>query len=192
MALNAFSAPQMTTVDWIRDIIKYEMALPDDRIYIYNQKFDIPTLEGLFVVVEYAGSKIISSRNVQRMEGDQYAEVQQLYTQEHITVQLFSKNLDALRRKEEAVMALYSIYSQQKQDLGGFQIARNAPIEDLSALEASAILYRFDIPVVIFTWYEKILNAAYYDNLQVAVRVNDGQPDMTREFEQPLINPQES
>lgn len=179
-----------TTVDLIRDIVKHEMSLADDRIYIYNQKFDIPPDNNLFVVIEYRSSKIISSRNRNAQDNTgEYYEVQELSVQEQIVVQLFSRSLEALQRKEEAVMALYSIYSQQKQDAGSFKITRNAPIEDLSSLEASAILYRFDIPVTIFTWYEKKKLAAFYDSMHVKVRVNDGQPDLTSEFDQPLIQP---
>ncbi len=178
-----------TTLELVRLIVKHELELADDRIFIYNQKWDIPTDNKLFAVVGYRGSKIISSRNTQKNTDEGYVEVQDLNTQEQIVVQIFSRDMSALERKEEVVMALYSIFSQQQQGLYSFQIARNAPIEDLSALEASAILYRFDIPIIVFAWYEKIKSANYYDVFHVKVRVNDGQPDMVREFVQPLIHP---
>ncbi|RTL04657.1 hypothetical protein EKK58_10125 [Candidatus Dependentiae bacterium] len=179
-----------TSVDIIREIIKREMNLEDDRIYIYNQKFNIPNDSGLFVVVEYVNSKIISNTNIPKVDykGD-LIEYQELYTQEQITVQLFSRNIEALQRKEEAVMALYSTYAQQLQEKLSFRVFRNAPIEDLSELEASAILYRFDIPIIMFTWYEKIKAIGYYNSFRVKVRVNDGDPDLVREFEQPLTDP---
>lgn len=187
---NVQLQPLETTVDILRDIIKKEMCLEDDHIFIYNQKWNTPNDDALYVIIEYVGSKIISSRNTNSQDNaGNYREVQDLNTQEQITILLLSRGLEALQRKEEAVMALYSIYSQQKQSELSFKIARNAPIEDLSSLEASAILYRFDIPVVLFTWYEKIKSANYYNSMHVKVRVNDGQPDMIREFDQPLIQP---
>ncbi len=185
--------PLQTSVDIIRDIIKTEMKLADDRVFIYNQKWNIPTDEGLFVVIEYRGSKTLSSRNTTKQDNQgNLLEYQDVNMQEQITVQLFSRDLSALQRKEEAIMALASIYAQQQQAALSFYIARIAVIEDLSDLEASAILYRFDIPVVVMSWYEKIKGTDYYNGFRVKVRVNDGQPDMVREFDQPLTDPKES
>jgi hypothetical protein len=186
--VNVTALRVVTTLDLIRDIIATEMGLSDDRVIIYNQNFRIPAYDDLFVVIEYKGTpKVISNRNVfVPVEGDvSPTEEQNLNTQESIVVGLFSKNMEALQRKEEAVMALASIYSQQVQEANDFQIAKIAPIEDLSALEASALLYRFDIPVTVLAWYKKQKTADYYDSFDGQVRTEQ----ITHDFEQPTIDP---
>ncbi len=178
-----------TTLGLLRDIVKQEMNLKDDRINIYNQKFDIPDDDGLQVFIEYKYSKPYANRNYAKIVDGNYQEVQSLNTQEQIIVGVYSRNLDALNRKEEVVMALLSTYSQQTQEKNSFQIARIAPIQDLSFVEGAGILYRFDIAVTVLAWYEKVKTQVPYDSFDVTVRVNDGQPDLTAEFEQPLVDP---
>lgn len=170
------------TIDFLRTIIVEELDLDERRVNVYNQKFIIPNDDGLFVTIGYKGAPhIISSRNsVVNVVGIP-TEQQDLNTEEHLYISLFSRNLEALQRKEEAVMALYSIYSSQIQETNSFRIFRNAPISDLSFLEASAILYRFDIDLIIYAWYQKTKTSAFYDSYNTFIRVNDGQPDMTAE-----------
>ena len=86
---------------------------------------------------------------------------------------MFSRNLSALQRKEEAVMGLFSVYSQQVQEINSFHIARNVHIEDLSALEGSAQLNRIDISLIVFAWYGKTKTVDYYETFRTCVEVNN-------------------
>ncbi len=176
----------ITTLDLLRDIVQQEMSLKDSQIYIYGQPFEMPTGTGLFVVVEYKYSKAYSSRNLTSATVSALTEEQNLNTQEFMTVQLFSRNFEALRRKEEAVMALRSVYAQQLQEKYAFRLSVNPQILDLSSLEASAMLYRYDVPVVALTAYQKTKAIAWFDSFQTLVDANDGTPDMTAEFTEPV------
>ena len=93
-----------------------------------------------------------------------------------------------MQRKEEEVMALKSYYAQTIQEKYAFKLSVNPQILDLTSLEASAMLYRHDIPVVFLSAYQKIKTVAWFQEFQVAVDVNDGQPDMTAEFTQPTVS----
>ena len=66
------------------------------------------------------------------------------------------------------------MYSQQVQEENSFHIARIAPIQDVSYLEGSAMLYRFDISVVLQAWYENLTTFDYYNKFNAVVWAKDG------------------
>lgn len=167
-------------IDCIRDILVHEFSdMDEERINIYNEKFKIPPKDGAFITIEYKGSpKIISSRNY--MEGTD--EVQELNTSESFVVGIFSKNLEALQQKEKVVMALNSIFSVQTQEKYSFKIYREMKIEDLSFLEASAMLRRFDITFTVNAWYKETKAAEYFETFSTKVQVDP--TDFVEEFDQ--------
>lgn len=180
-------------LDILRDIILKEMSLPDDRVNIYNSRYELPEDDNIFVVLEPFTSQVISNRSWTESGKVKKEEVlyenQELNTHETVKVGIFSRSLDALNRKEEVVMALYSNYSQQQQEENTFKIGRNMPIENLSDLEGSALLYRFEITVSVLAWYNKRKQIPFYDTLNVSVKINDGQPTLKKDFVQPLKQP---
>jgi hypothetical protein len=181
---------ELTVFDALREILIHELEVDETRVNIYNQKIDTELLkeEGLFIYLEsIPPTKVISSRNTEKWNASisEYQSVQDITVQDKITIGIFSRNLDALTRKEEVVMALYSTYAQQVQEVSSFKIFRIAPIENISDLEGAARLYRFDIPVTLITWHQKIKKVDFYDQFRTRVRVNDGSPDIVKEFDQP-------
>lgn len=177
-----------TTFEVIRQILIHEMEIADDRVNIFNQRFKIPTDEHLFIVIDCLPSKIISSRSkyvTDLVTGD-YSEVQDINQHDPINIGIFSKNLEALQRKEEVLFALSSHYAQQMQEAYSFKIFRNAPIEDLSQLEGAALLYRYDIPIVLHTWTKRTTKVDFFNIFKGEVKVNDGLPLITEDFDQPL------
>ena len=172
-----------TAIDYLRDVIASELALADDRVNIYNQDFKIPNDKFLFIGVEYKYSKVFGSKSEAYTFGTvAFSEHQGLNTQEHYAIILFSRGDEALSRKEEAVMALGSIYARQQGDRYGFKIARIAPIQDLSALEGAAILYRYEISVVMLCRYEKVKTVDWYGTFSGQVTVENGE-DTTTDIE---------
>jgi hypothetical protein len=156
------NTPQ-TSLDLLRDIVMTEMDLADDRVFIYNPKFRLPTFDDLFVVIEFKNSQVMSSRTITTGTGINYRQIQDVTSRESIAIDIFSRNTSALYRKEEVIMALTSIYAQQIQEIYGFKLFRIAPIENLSDVEGGARLYRFEIPVVLHAWYTKEKPVDFYD-----------------------------
>lgn len=175
----------VTSLDLLRDIIQQEMTLQDPQIWMYGQQLIIPTGPGLYVNIEFKYSRVYSSRNLTPVDDGEISQEQNVNTQEFLTVQLFSRDWTAFQRKEEAAMALKSVYAQQIQEKYAFKLSVNPQILDLSSVEASAMLYRYDVPVTVLTAYKKTKAVAWYDKFNVNVDANDGVPDMTAEFEQP-------
>jgi len=150
----------MKPIQLLRQILIEEMDLDDDKVMLYNQKWSIPPTDDLFVVVEFKHAKPFSSRNFMDRNNN---EVQEVNMQEFYTIGIFSRSTEALFRKHEVIMALSSIFSQQLQETNSFKISRINPIVDLSMLESTALNYRFDVDIVVFSWYEKTKVADYYN-----------------------------
>lgn len=181
-----------TAVDRVFDILMkilvHEMDLDPGRIWVFNPEFKIPSDQGMFIVLECFPTKVISSRNVLATSGA-FTETQEMSTLEQINIMVFSKNFEAMQRKEEVIMAMVSTYAQQIQESNSIKINRIMPIQDLSMLEGGALLYRYDILVSLFAWYSKTKAVDYYDTFPVKTRINDGSPDLVTEFNQPTTDP---
>lgn len=162
----------------LRAIIVKEMELDDEAVMIYNQKWDIPTDDKLYMDIEFRYSKSYSNRNSLPVIKGKATEQSDVNMQEHYTVRLFSRSTLALQRKEEVLMALASIYSQQQQESNSFRIFPTMNIQDVSEVEASARLYRFDIDVVVMAWYSKSKIQEYYNSLDVQVLIDEARADL--------------
>jgi len=169
----------------LADIIKTELELEDtvdlkgntiSPVLIYNQKYDIPTLKGLYIVLLYMGNKAIGNNNyVEDTEGGMQ-ETQELAMTSLIQIDVMSQNTEARTRKDEVVMALRSIYAQQKMDEYGMRIASiPATWLDASDIEGTAILNRFVMTLTIFSISRKIkvLDSYYTEFKPVEVHVNE-------------------
>lgn len=183
-----------SALDLIRTILIEELAIDENRVFIYNQKFNIPPEDDLFIYIEYKSAPhVISSRNKLIDDGLGGAnENQNSNLMETIVVGLYSKNLDAFNRKEEAVMALHSIYAKGLMEANGFKIFKNPVIIPINEIEGAARLYRFDIEFRVQTWYNKVKTQTFFDSNQVEVLVNDGIPDLDVVFVIPATDPTQS
>lgn len=157
---------QQTTMDLIRLILLNQMlvngnAMRQDRINIYDEKWIIPSYDDLFIVIEYRSGKCIGNRNTFVSVGTSQQEFQDVNMLEKIVVGIFSRNREATLYKEQVLMAIMSSYSEYVQNCAAFKICRIGDIEDLSALEASAMLKRYDIELTCYSWYEKIVVPPY-------------------------------
>ena len=52
-----------TSLELLRNIIKSEMDLPDERIFYYNQDYVLPEDKGLWVIIGFQGSKLYFNRS---------------------------------------------------------------------------------------------------------------------------------
>lgn len=157
---------QTVTMDLIRLIILNQLPnkiLRPSRCNIYDEKWIMPADEDLFVTIEYRGAKCIANRNtfVNTSPTGTPQEVQDVNMLEDITVGIFSRDRSATLQKEQILMAIMSSFSEYVQNCASFKIARNVDIQDLSALEGSAMLKRYDIDLKVFTWYENIITPPY-------------------------------
>jgi len=162
-----------TILDFIRMILIHEIDIDEDRVNIFNERFDIPEYDGLFIVIESKSTKVISNRNIPVPSDSGITETQELTVLNSSAISLMSRNREAEQKKEEVIMALQSIYSQQCQEKYSFRLYRNPVIENLSGVEGAAMLNRFEISVMSITWHEKTKSADYYDTFNAEVNTEN-------------------
>lgn len=132
------------------DIIKHELNLDSRRVYLWDQKLFQPTDGGLYVAVSEASCKPFGSSNdiVPSVTGmNQIQSVNMLST---LDIDIISRGPDARDRKEEVLLAINSVYSQQQQSANSFLIGRlpaGSRFINLSAIDGAAIPYRYRISI---------------------------------------------
>lgn len=175
------------TLDLIRLIMLNELGIDSDRVVIYNQKFNLGKDQGLYLYIEYrVPPVIISSRNFMDSNNNENQHSNWL---EEITVGIYSRNIEALQRKEEVAMALHSIYSQQLQEQQSFKVFKNPRIIPVNEIEGPARLYRFDVECKVQSWYSKVKVAEFFDSFNVNIIAEGGSPLQEVDFVVPSTDP---
>lgn len=151
------------------DIIQKELDLADGRVYLYNQKIFEPKDAGVFVVVQVLKCKPFANTNIVDGTGAGLDSIQSINMQALISIDIISRDLSALVRKEEVLMALNSNYSESQQELNSFSIGQLPPgaqFVNLSNIDGAAIPYRFNISVSLQYFVRKIKAVPYFDQFE--------------------------
>jgi hypothetical protein len=146
------------------DILKTELGLAQDHVYLWDQKIFAPSDAGLFVAVSVLNVKPFS--NVRRYDGSGAGldALQSMNVQAQIQLDILSRDLSAVLRKEEVLLALNSVYAEQQQALNSFRVFGLAPqFTNLSNIEGAAIPYRFSISINMQYAVVKNQSVPYYD-----------------------------
>lgn len=151
------------------EIIQREMGLASGRVYLWDQKINQPTDNGLYVAVSVPSCKPFGNINrigsdVSGMSSAQF--VNMLAT---LNIDIISRGPAARDRKEEVILALGSTYAQQQQEACAFLIGKLPPSSgfvNLSPVDASAIPYRYRISVNIQYAYSKATAVDYFDDFE--------------------------
>ncbi len=153
-----------TPLELFCEILRNRMGLADDQCYMWDQKIKIPSDSRLYIAVSEDSCKSYSNNTRIDASGN---EVNYTNMQSTLGVDIFSRSGSARDRKEEVVLALNSIYSQQQQERNSFYIAKvPANFVNISESEGSAILYRFNIAVNIQYVVAKSAAGSYYDTFE--------------------------
>ena len=111
----------MQIEEYIVDIIRKEMGLSQQNIWIHSQNRKIPPQsQELYVTVGCVDFLPISSKSRYDPETDE--EVQTVYGRASVQVDILSRSLEARQRRAELLMALNSFYSKEVQDKKQFRI----------------------------------------------------------------------
>lgn len=169
----------------IADILIAELDLSKKQVLLVNQKFDIPVTDKLFIAISYVGGQAIGNARYEGMVGSKFTETQKITMHHLVQIDVMSFGSEARTRKEEVIMALRSVKSQQLQDTAGLQIARiPGAFQNTSELEENnRMLTRFTMTVGVTSLYIKKQEISYYDtfpNAKVHVdKVNENNPTLT-------------
>ena len=145
----------------LADIITNELEINPSRVVVYSQNYEPPKDSGLYVIISTTLSRTLGTSN--QFDKDTNEEIKSVSSFVNMTVEITSKNRDALTRKEEVLLALVSNYSLQKQEENNIKLFRNLEILDLTFIEGSSSLYRFQIPVTCTRLLTKRKVVDYFD-----------------------------
>jgi hypothetical protein len=158
------------------DILQHELNLPLGRVYLFDQKIFQPTDTGIYIAVSVGPSKPYGNTVQFDGSGAGLDAVQSVNMMSQIDIDVISRSAEALIRKEEVLMALASVYSQQQQQANSFYIGNLPPgshFMNLSSIDGAAIPYRFKISVQMQYLVKKKAPINYFDTFQdVAVKTN--------------------
>lgn len=150
----------------VADILQKEMSLAKGQIMLAYQQYEIPKTPGLFVALDYLASKPIAAGNFVSPTNTGMDELQQVTMRHTIQIDILSFNNEARTRKEEVLMALSSVYSQQQQTANTIQIARiSSEFTNTASLEETKMLNRFTIAIAVTALHSKLKGTAdYFDD----------------------------
>lgn len=161
-------------IDLICNLLKEQMDLSSQRVWIYNQKMKIPNDAGLFVEVRFVAAKPYGSNyECKDDEAGNFTEFQTLNQMEIYGITLYSRDESAFSRAHEVLMALTGVAAQQIQEQYHFKIGQlPASFTDTSNLEASANLFRQDLVFHTIRAYEKRRVIQYFNQFNIPPEIH--------------------
>ncbi len=159
-------------IEIIRDIVLHETDITAGRVWSSNQNQTLPKDKKAFVIIARRSPIVYANNNRTKESDDGLEEHQSINMQENIVISVCSKGQEADLRLPEIMMALASTYAQQIQEKYGFHIANISQATELSFLEETAMLQRYDINIRCLTMYNKTKSIDYYDKYNVNVIYN--------------------
>lgn len=147
----------LTPLQLVADIIRTQVGLSTTQVYLYNQKYDIPTDQNLYVAVGLNSIKPFG--NLPKYSGGSAAvtAIQAVNCLASVSIHILSRSNQALLNKERILLALSSPYAESQMELNGFYVAPlTTDIHDVSEIDGAAIPYHYVFSV----------NLQYFSKLQ--------------------------
>jgi hypothetical protein len=164
-----------STESYLVNIIRSEMALDEQQIWVRNQDRKFPNTKGLFIVVGMSDAQTISNKSECIPTDEGMTEIQQVQVREIIQIDLMSENNDALERRWEVLAAIQSVYSEQVQETNNFKIFKASQgFINTSSAEGGSQINRFTLSIACHVWYRKekpldSINGDYYNDFDTRV-----------------------
>lgn len=167
----------MQIEEYIVDIIRKEMGLSQQNIWIHSQNRKIPPQsQELYVTVGCVDFLPISSKSRYDPETDE--EVQTVYGRASVQVDILSRSLEARQRRAELLMALNSFYSKEVQDKKQFRIFElPQTFTNTSGLEGGSEINRFSLVIRAMISQDKIKSTSYYDTFNAQILSQEQKTD---------------
>jgi hypothetical protein len=153
------------TIKVVAEILKHEMGLKADQVLLYNQKFDTPSDERLYLAVSLLGSKPFGANTgyVADPISGELTEQQSVNVQELYSVLLYSRSASARLRTWEVPAALVSTFAQQQMEAHSFKIGYLPQMTDVSEQEGTSRLNRYSLTFAALVAYRKTKPVDYFD-----------------------------
>lgn len=144
----------------LADVIQDYMGLADDRVILGDERLDAPKDSGLYVLVIYDAPQVLGV-NAKR-DYSANTETMSVSTHERWLVEVVSAGYDAANRYMEVYQAISSSAGIRAAEDAGCAFFRGTPL-NLSAIENTATLRRYQLPVIITNVQSKTSAAVMID-----------------------------
>ena len=173
----------MQIEEYIVDIIRTEMGLNQQNIWIHSQNRKIPPQsQELYVTVGCVDFLPISSKSTYDYTKD--TEVQTVYGRASVQIDILSRSLEARQRRAELLMALNSFYSKEVQDKKQFRIFELPQrFINTSSLEGGSEINRFSLIIRAMISQDKVKDTDYYDKFNETI-ISQEQNDYELQIEE--------
>lgn len=167
----------MQIEEYIVDIIRKEMNLSQQNIWIHSQNRKIPPQsEELYVTVGCVDFLPISSKSrFKFVDATQTTEefgeeIQTVYGRASVQIDILSRSLEARVRRAELLMALNSYYSKEVQEKHQFRIFELPQrFINTSSLEGGSEINRFSLIIRAMISEDKVKSTSYYDTFNAEI-----------------------
>lgn len=164
----------ISTLKLVCDVLKNQMSLANDQIWIYNQKINIPKDSRLYVIVSRVSSQQYAAGKYHTL-GVSTSSTTHQHVQERVRIDLLSANQDAVERSQEVIGALSSDYAEEIANANGLRFPRvPSSVLDTSAAEMTQMLYRTTIELSILRAYTQTKTVAFYDTFETEISTEKG------------------
>ncbi len=156
------------------DILKHELNIADDHIYLWDQKIFQPVDSNLYIAVGILNSKPFGNSNF--FDGATNSQIQSVNMLDTLSVDVMSRGPAARDRKGEVIMALNSQYAESQMEINCFGIGKlpaGGYFTNISNVDGAAIPYRFNISVNLQYFVKKVQSSQYYDEFLPAQIIVD-------------------
>lgn len=153
-----------TPLKLLWEILKTQLGLADDHIYLWDQKVMQPTDDGLYVAISVPSCRPFGNNTWHDSSGNQISEVSMSAA---VDIDIISRSNAARDRKEDVLIALASDYCERQQVANSFQIAKlpaMGKFTNLSMIDGAAIPYRYKISFNMTYAVTKSSASPYFDN----------------------------
>ena len=161
---------QVEYIKVIADLIQTQMDLAPNRVYLYNQAWNLPPDEGLFVNVGLIGKKPFGISKTYQSVSEEMGgllQVQSMNVQETYSVLVFSQSSAARIRNYEILYALNGDAAQQAQERYSFKIGYlPSSLVDISEIDGASRLNRYNLTFNILCGYSQSRRVEYYNTIQ--------------------------
>jgi hypothetical protein len=156
----------------VAEILRTELGLKPDQVILYNQKFDIPSDDRLYLSLAVMGTKAFGVRNKHRSNAQSSGlDLEQgLNRQETYSILAYSRGPEARERNWEIPVALNSDIAQAAQEKNSMKIG-NVPISmlDVSEVDGTARLNKYSVVIQVLVAYRKTTPVDFYDKFSQPV-----------------------
>lgn len=144
------------------DIISTELGLSPGQVVIWDQKWTVPNDAQMYVVVSILSERFFGAGNRFDANGNSVISANVNAT---LSINIQSRSLEALRRREEIPLALVSNYAESQQEANSFKIGKvPGSFVNLNLEDGPAIPYQFNIAVQMQYFVKKVVAVPYFDD----------------------------